>query len=114
MVQELVDEVLEHSTILNALARAPQALLRSASPNKPVHISEQYKGQDLLVIAKQTEPDLDSNAAKQGVQESTSSALNLAAEESGIDQNVAGKFPDSTAEYGSKLSGAVNNREIPP
>ena len=75
MVQELVDEVLEHSTILNALARAPQALLRSASPNKPVHISEQYKGQDLLVIAKQTEPDLDSNAAKQGVQESTSSAV---------------------------------------
>lgn len=38
MVQGLVDEVLEHSTIRDTLANAPQALLRSVSPNKPVHI----------------------------------------------------------------------------
>lgn len=36
------------------------------------------------------------------------------AEESGIDQSVTNKFPGSTAEYGSKVSGAGNNREIPP
>lgn len=36
------------------------------------------------------------------------------ADESGIDQSVTTKFPGSTAEYGSKVSGAGNNREIPP
>lgn len=38
----------------------------------------------------------------------------LPAEESGIDTSVTNKFPGSTAEYGSKVSGAGNNREIPP
>ena len=33
--------------------------------------------------------------------------------ESGIDQSVTKKFPGSTAEYGSKVSGAGDNREIP-
>lgn len=36
-----------------------------------------------------------------------------AADESGIDTSVTNKFPGSTAEYGSKVSGAGNNREIP-
>ena len=36
------------------------------------------------------------------------------ADESGIDDSVTNKFPGSTAEYGSKTSGAGNNREIPP
>lgn len=36
------------------------------------------------------------------------------ADESGIDTSVTNKFPGSTAEYGSKVSGAGNNREIPP
>lgn len=35
------------------------------------------------------------------------------ATESGIDQSVTNKFPGSTAEYGSKVSGAGDNREIP-
>lgn len=36
------------------------------------------------------------------------------ADESGIDQNVEQKFPGSTADYGSHVSGAGNNRDIPP
>ena len=36
-----------------------------------------------------------------------------AAEESGIDQSVTNKFPGSTAEYGSHVSGAGDNRDIP-
>jgi len=43
-----------------------------------------------------------------------SSTHTLQAVESGIDQSVTKKFPGSTAEYGSKVSGAGNNREIPP
>ncbi len=39
--------------------------------------------------------------------------LAIAALESGIDQSVTDKFPGSTAEYGSKVSGAGDNREIP-
>ena len=38
----------------------------------------------------------------------------MEADESGIDQSVTSKFPGSTAEYGSHVSGAGNNRDIPP
>ena len=38
----------------------------------------------------------------------------MTALESGIDQGVTQKFPGSTAEYGSHVSGAGNNRDIPP
>lgn len=34
------------------------------------------------------------------------------ADESGIDQNVEQKFPGSTADYGSHVSGAGDNRDI--
>ena len=44
----------------------------------------------------------------------TGARTNLAiANESGIDQSVTNKFPGSTAEYGSAVSGAGDNREIP-
>ena len=100
-------------------------------------MSEQYKGQDLLDIAAKAEQDLASDKLKHGTQGSgfggktvgggsTSSTFpraafttnstiltNPTAEESGIDQSVTNKFPGSTAEYGSKVSGAGDNREIP-
>ncbi|KAJ9603566.1 hypothetical protein H2200_011752 [Cladophialophora chaetospira] len=70
-------------------------------------MSAEYKDQDPIDIAKAAERDLNSNAAKQG------NPTSLSAEESGIDQGVTKKFPGSTAEYGSKVSGAGDNREIP-
>jgi len=70
-------------------------------------MSAEYKGQDPLDIAKAAERDLNSNQAKQG------HGSGLSADESGIDQSVTNKFPGSTAEYGSKVSGAGDNREIP-
>jgi hypothetical protein len=102
-------------------------------------MSEQYKGQDLLDIAAKAEQDLNSSQAKTGTTSgfggktvsggslsSTSSMLlpfvrsplqyiltSSPADESGIDQSVTNKFPGSTAEYGSKVSGAGDNREIP-
>lgn len=107
-------------------------------------MSEQYKGQDLMDIARKAEQDLNSDKAKHGAQDggfggktvhggSDSSTPRPVqynpihslctpllhtdkpiAVESGIDQSVTNKFPGSTAEYGSKVSGAGNNREIPP
>ncbi|ETI24930.1 hypothetical protein G647_04300 [Cladophialophora carrionii CBS 160.54] len=70
-------------------------------------MSAEYKGQDPIDIAKAAERDLSSQQAKQG------HGGSLSTDESGIDQSVTNKFPGSTAEYGSKVSGAGNNREIP-
>ncbi|KAK6378986.1 hypothetical protein LTS17_006689 [Exophiala oligosperma] len=82
-------------------------------------MSEQYKGQDLMDIAKQAEQDLASDKLKHGAQDGgfggkTVHGGSVSTVESGIDQSVTNKFPGSTAEYGSKVSGAGNNREIPP
>jgi len=69
-------------------------------------------------IAKDAERDLASDKLKHGAQDSgyggkTVSGGSTSTEESGIDQSVTNKFPGSTAEYGSKTSGAGDNREIP-
>merc|ERR1711939_240076 len=82
-------------------------------------MSEQYKGQDLMDIARKAEQDLNSDKAKHGAQDGgfggkTVHGGSVSTVESGIDQSVTNKFPGSTAEYGSKVSGAGNNREIPP
>ncbi|EHY58604.1 hypothetical protein HRR83_007327 [Exophiala dermatitidis] len=82
-------------------------------------MSEQYKGQDPLDIAAKAEQDLADPKLKQerggvGFGGKTVTEGNLSVYESGIDQSVTDKFPGSTAEYGSKVSGAGNNREIPP
>ncbi|KIW27988.1 uncharacterized protein PV07_07680 [Cladophialophora immunda] len=81
-------------------------------------MSELYKGQDLMDIAKQAERDLASAKSKHGAQDSgfggkTVSGGSVSTTESGIDQSVTNKFPGSTAEYGRKVSGAGDNREIP-
>ncbi|EXJ94600.1 hypothetical protein A1O1_02996 [Capronia coronata CBS 617.96] len=82
-------------------------------------MSEQYKGQDLLDIAAKAEQDLANPKLKHGAQDGgfggkTVPGGSVSTVESGIDQSVTNKFPGSTAEYGSKVSGAGNNREIPP
>ncbi|KAK5456900.1 hypothetical protein LTS15_004680 [Exophiala xenobiotica] len=74
-------------------------------------MSEQYKGQDLMDIARKAEQDLNSDKAKHGAQDGVGGSDSTL--ESGIDQSVTNKFPGSTAEYGSKVSGAGNNRDIP-
>jgi len=81
-------------------------------------MSAEYKGKDLMDIAKDAERDLASNKLKHGAQDSgfggkTVSGGSTSTDESGIDQSVTNKFPGSTAEYGSKVSGAGDNREIP-
>ncbi|KIV82253.1 hypothetical protein PV11_04376 [Exophiala sideris] len=75
-------------------------------------MSAEYKGQDLMDIAKQAERDLNDPTAKQGTQSGKGGSDSTL--ESGIDQSVTNKFPGSTAEYGSHVSGAGNNRDIPP
>ncbi|RVX75328.1 hypothetical protein B0A52_00681 [Exophiala mesophila] len=81
-------------------------------------MSEEYKGQDLRDIAAKAEQDLASNqlkfgAANTGFGGKSGKGGSLSTVESGIDQSVTNKFPGSTAEYGSKVSGAGDNREIP-
>jgi len=83
-------------------------------------MSKEYEGQDLLDIAAKAERDLNSSQAKVGRQEGTGFGGKDAGGgsdsvlESGIDQSVEKKFPGSTADYGSHVSGAGNNRDIPP
>ncbi|KAK3070098.1 hypothetical protein LTR53_011040 [Teratosphaeriaceae sp. CCFEE 6253] len=81
-------------------------------------MSAEYEGQDPLQIAQQAERDLNSNAAKTGA--STESQGNRrghgasdSTAESGVDQSAENKFPGSTVNYGSGVSGAGDNREIP-
>ncbi|KIW11348.1 hypothetical protein PV08_10648 [Exophiala spinifera] len=81
-------------------------------------MSGQDKSQNLMDIAKQAEKDLASDYLKHGAGDGgfggkTIPGGSLSTVESGIDQSVTKKFPGSTAEYGSKVSGAGNNREIP-
>ncbi|KAI1612510.1 hypothetical protein EDD37DRAFT_648051 [Exophiala viscosa] len=81
-------------------------------------MSAEYKGQDLMDIAKQAERDLNDPKAAQGAQDSgfggkTVKGGSDSTTESGIDTSVTNKFPGSTAEYGSHVSGAGNNRDIP-
>jgi len=81
-------------------------------------MSEIYKGQDLLDIAAKAEQDLAAPHLKHGAQDGgfggkTVPGGSTSTDESGIDQSVTAKFPGSTAEYGSKVSGAGDNREIP-
>ncbi|KAK4937551.1 hypothetical protein LTR10_021843 [Elasticomyces elasticus] len=82
-------------------------------------MSAEYKGQDLMDIAKQAERDLNDPKANHGAQDGgfggkTGKGGSDSTLESGIDQSVTNKFPGSTAEYGSHVSGAGNNRDIPP
>ena len=89
-------------------------------------MSQEYEGQDPLVIAQQAERDLNSNAMKQGVSSgSTSSTFSTdhptpdeanapPADESGVNAAAANKFPGGGVTYGSAASGAGGNREIPP
>jgi len=82
-------------------------------------MSQEYKGQDLRDIAAKAEQDLAEPYLKHGAQDGgfggkTVHGGSVSTVESGIDQSVTNKFPGSTAEYGSKVSGAGNNREIPP
>ncbi|KAI4171847.1 MAG: hypothetical protein LQ343_003924 [Gyalolechia ehrenbergii] len=70
-------------------------------------MSNPYEGQDPLVVAQQAERDLNSYAAKTGVNKSLSES------ESGVDEGVTTKFPGSTVKTGSQASGAGDNREIP-
>jgi len=82
--------------------------------NKPTFanspkMSAEYEGQDPLDIAKQAERDLNSNEAETGNRAGASDSTT----ESGIDTSVTRKFPGSTAEYGSHVSGAGDNRDIP-
>ncbi|KIW89381.1 uncharacterized protein Z519_10235 [Cladophialophora bantiana CBS 173.52] len=81
-------------------------------------MSEQYKGQDLMDMARHAEQDLASPNLKQGSQDGgfggkTVPGGSVSTTESGIDQSVTNKFPGSAADYGSKVSGAGDNREIP-
>ncbi|KAI4090154.1 MAG: hypothetical protein LQ348_003429 [Seirophora lacunosa] len=71
-------------------------------------MSNPYEGQDPLVIAQQAERDLNSHQAKHGDYNKSSSAV-----ESGVDEGVTSKFPQSTVKTGSQASGAGDNREIP-
>ena len=71
-------------------------------------MSEQYKDQDPMVLAKQAERDLNSYQAKAGGYNSSDTA-----NESGVDPSVTKKFPGSTVKVGSAASGAGDNREIP-
>ncbi|KIX07185.1 uncharacterized protein Z518_01838 [Rhinocladiella mackenziei CBS 650.93] len=81
-------------------------------------MSQEYKGQDLLNIAVQAQQDLADPKKKHGAQDSgfggkTVHGGSVSTTESGIDQSVTNQFPGSTANYGSKVSGTGNNREIP-
>ncbi|KAJ9656660.1 hypothetical protein H2198_004779 [Neophaeococcomyces mojaviensis] len=75
--------------------------------------------EDLLDIAAKAEQDLNSDRLKAGRQEGTgfggkdTKGGSTSTDESGIDQAVTNKFPGSTAEYGSHVSGSGNNRDIP-
>lgn len=68
-------------------------------------MSSEYAGQDLNVLAKQAERDLNSGAANSHASDST--------RESGVDQSVEREFPGAEVTYGSAASGAGDNREIP-
>lgn len=95
-------------------------------------MSNPYEGQDPLVIAQQAERDLNSHQAKHGDYNKSSSgttsppphpksmqkktltdAFLALAVESGVDEGVTSKFPQSTVKTGSQASGAGDNREIP-
>jgi hypothetical protein len=105
-------------------------------------MSAEYEGKDPLELAEQAEHDINSYQAKTGnaragASDSSKSAwlvrrivhsigwvaftlwptaftdCRLTAIESGIDASVTRKFPGSTAEYGSHVSGAGDNRDIP-
>ena len=71
-------------------------------------MSEQYKDQDPMVLAKQAERDLNSHQAKTGGYNASDTA-----NESGVDPSVTKKFPGSSVTIGSAASGAGDNREIP-
>lgn len=78
--------------------------------------------QNLVDIATQAEQDLNTDRAKFGRQEGTgfggkdTKGGSTSTDESGIDQSVESKFSQygATADYGSHVSGAGNNRVIPP
>ena len=84
-------------------------------------MSQEFEGQDPLVLAHQAERDLNSNQAKQGSNTSDSSknpiliasnTILIAAfvdNESGVDTGVTNRFPGSTVQVGSSSTG----REIP-
>lgn len=94
-------------------------------------MSADYQGQDPMVIAKQAERDLNSQAAKQPdvnahAHAASDSSMYLPfsratsehlltslppAIESGVDQGVAQKFPGAEVKIGG--TGASNNKEIP-
>ena len=65
-------------------------------------MSAEYKGQDPLDIAKQAERDLNSQAAKGNLRNTSDSA-----NESGVDESVTSKFPGAEVKIGS------DGREIP-
>ncbi|KAM0712118.1 hypothetical protein Q7P37_011212 [Cladosporium fusiforme] len=78
-------------------------------------MSASYQNQDPMVIAKQAERDLNSQAAKQehrvddtarGAAGASDSTL-----ESGVDQSVEHKFPGAEVKIGGQ--GASDNRQIP-
>ncbi|KAF2458661.1 hypothetical protein BDY21DRAFT_362885 [Lineolata rhizophorae] len=81
-------------------------------------MSQEYANQDLNVLAKQAEQDLNSHDAKtghdktrtaRGAGDSSDSTV-----ESGVDESVRYKFPGADVRYGSSASGAGDNRRIPP
>ena len=93
-------------------------------------MSAEYEGQDLNEIAAQAERDLNSTAAKTGSGRGASDSseyhllfsshpqvsprlIRQTAVDSGVDENVQGKFPGADVTIGSAASGAGDNREIP-
>lgn len=88
-------------------------------------MSQEYEGQDPLVLAQQAERDLNSQGAKKGLSSSDSGKnysqilitkdheLIATATESGIDEAAVNKYPGGEVKIGSAASGAGDNREIP-
>ncbi|KAI9716973.1 MAG: hypothetical protein M1828_007487 [Chrysothrix sp. TS-e1954] len=62
-------------------------------------------------IAMAAEQDLNTYQSKQGT--GTGERVSDSTTDSGINTGATTKFPGSTADYGSAVSGAGNNREIP-
>lgn len=82
-------------------------------------MSEEYKGQDPIVIAQQAERDLNSDAAKSGHRTDSDKTRGIhmnasdSTRESGVDESAAKQFAGGSVTYGSAASGAGNNRDIP-
>jgi hypothetical protein len=86
----------------------------------------EYEGKDPLDIARQAEKDLASreNNPSRANQPQFDTCIYLLsffkrltnkglAQDSGVDENIADKFPGASVTVGSAASGAGDNREIP-